>query len=239
MSAMVPFYQDEAVCIYHGDCREVLPGLEKVRRGGSFHAPDMADGVKRPVISSSVALGFEAMDQETRWNVAGLIVDRVRRWCLVFSDVESAHDWRYALTSTAGGGMDYVRTGAWVKLGATPQFTGDRPAAGFEAITICHPSGRKRWNGGGTHALWSVPVVNGGPERVHTTQKPEELMLQLVRLFTDPGDGILDPFMGSGTTLVAAKRLGRKAIGIERERKYCELAVERLRQSALPLEITA
>lgn len=69
--------------------------------------------------------------------------------------------------------------------------------------------------------------------RCHTTQKPLELMKELVALFTDPGELILDPFMGSGTTLRAAKDCGRKAIGIELEEKYCEVAAKRMRQEVL------
>jgi site-specific DNA-methyltransferase (adenine-specific) len=65
------------------------------------------------------------------------------------------------------------------------------------------------------------------------TEKPIELMRELVSLFTDPGELILDPFMGSGTTLRAAKDLGRRAIGIELEEKYCEIAVQRLAQEVL------
>ena len=66
--------------------------------------------------------------------------------------------------------------------------------------------------------------------RWHPTQKPVRLMRELVGLFSSPGQVVLDPFMGSGTTLVAAKKLGRKAIGIEIEEKYCEIAAKRLSQ---------
>lgn len=70
-------------------------------------------------------------------------------------------------------------------------------------------------------------------DRSHPTQKPLPLMRELVSLFTDPGETILDPFMGSGTTLRAAKDLGRKAIGIELEEKWCEVAARRLAQGVL------
>ena len=68
----------------------------------------------------------------------------------------------------------------------------------------------------------------------HPSQKPLRLIKALV-MATDAAL-ILDPFMGSGTTLVAAKQLGRRAIGIEIEQKYCDIAIKRLRQDVLPFE---
>jgi len=88
-----------------------------------------------------------------------------------------------------------------------------------------------KWNGGGRSSVWNVPRVDGD----HPTQKPEKLMRDFVALFSDPGETILDPFMGSGTTLRAAMDLGRKAIGIEIEERYCEIAVKRLQQSVMSL----
>lgn len=246
-----PYFSDAAVTIYHGDAAELLPLIDraqhvitdppysqhvhgKSRRGGAS-APAL-DGSGRHVASSFARVkefGFEALTPELRALCAREFARIAERWVLIFSDVEMAHEWRADLV-----GLDYVRTGAWVKVGATPQFTGDRPAAGFEAITICHRAGRKRWNGGGKHAVWSEPIVlnrSHNDPRLHTTQKPLPLMTRLVSLFTDPDELILDPFMGSGTTLRAAKDLGRRAIGIEREERYCETAALRMGQEVLPL----
>lgn len=158
---------------------------------------------------------------------------------LVFSDVESDHLWRADLEAA---GLDYVRTGAWIKVGSTPQFSGDRPATGFEAVTIAHPKGRKRWNGGGHHAVWSHPIVlnrSGNDPRWHTTQKPLSLMDELVSLFSEPGETVLDAFGGSGTTAVSAARLGRRCIVIEQQEKHCESIVKRLSQQVFDLEVLA
>ena len=57
--------------------------------------------------------------------------------------------------------------------------------------------------------------------------------------YAEPAHSVLDPFMGAGTTLVAAKRFGKSCVGIEREEKYCEIAAKRLQQEALPLEMGA
>ena len=72
----------------------------------------------------------------------------------------------------------------------------------------------------------------------HPTPKPPELVSWFTRLHTKPGDLVLDPFAGAGTTLEVAKGLGRRAIGIEIEAKYCEIAVKRLRQEVLPFAST-
>lgn len=83
--------------------------------------------------------------------------------------------------------------------------------------------------------LHRVHLWNDGPS--HPTQKPEDLMLWCFTQAPADTQSVFDPFMGSGTTLVAAKRLGRQCVGIEREEKYCEIAAKRLSQEALPLEV--
>lgn len=240
-------------CVVEGDCLEVLPGIPdkgvdhvitdppysehthaKVRRGGSVHAPDVdvPGKPKRAVISSAQMLGFVALADGQREAAALQLARVARRWVLEFSDQEGAMRWADA---NVAAGLQHVRVGQWVKLGATPQFTGDRPGTGCEAIVVAHPPGRKRWNGGGRHGLWTFPIASG--DRVHTTEKPIELMLALVSDFTDPGELVLDAFCGSGTTGVACLRLGRRFIGIEKDAKYASVARERLRAESQGLSL--
>ena len=71
---------------------------------------------------------------------------------------------------------------------------------------------------------------------IHPSQKPQRIITDLILLYSDIHNLILDPFLGSGTTAYCAKKLGRKCIGIEIEERYCRIAVERLRQSIMKLE---
>jgi DNA modification methylase len=204
------------------------PYSEKVHGCARSRSMRPEPGKGRAALSRSVDLGFEHLTDEIRTAAAREFARLSRRWVLVFADLEGLHGWRIALTAA---GLDYVRGGIWVREGCTPQFTGDRPAAACEAIIIAHQPGRKRWNGGGRHALWSEPIVlnRGGKDpRVHTTQKPVPLMEALVRDFTDEGETVLDPFAGSGTTGVACRRLGRRFLGFERDPKYAAIAEKRI-----------
>lgn len=242
------YYQDEHVTLYHGKCESIMPTLDPVDviiTDPPYSAHVHGSARRRNIehrdrgarygadTRRNVDLGFDHLSPELRIQCAEQFARLAKRWTLVFSDVESDHLWRSDLEQF---GLDYVRTGAWIKIGSTPQFSGDRPATGFEAVTIAHPKGRKRWSGGGGHAVWTHPIVldrgrNGA--RLHTTQKPLGLMAQLIGLFSDEGETVLDPFAGSGTTLVAARQSGRRSIGIEQDEAYCEVIAKRLEQGVL------
>ncbi len=147
-----------------------------------------------------------------------------RRWVLVFCQVEAAHLWQSAGEEA---GLVYRRTCIWVKPDGMPQYSGDRPGMGYETIVALHAPGRSTWNGGGQHGVFHVNK-GGDPRAGHPTQKPLALMEKLVGLFSDPGETILDSHVGSGSTGVAAIRMGRAFVGFERDPKYHAIATKRL-----------
>lgn len=189
-------------------------------------AEDRNDGaVKRE------ALGFECITAVLADDLAEQFCRVARRWILIFCDEIAIAMWAGAIRAVGG---EYVRAGSWVKSDAMPQMSGDRPSAGTEAIVIAHAprakgSGRMKWNGGGKAAVWRGPAQERNVPRVHPTQKPLWLLRSLVEDFSDEGDTIVDPFSGSGTTLVAAESLGRNSIGWERDAAFYETAMRRLR----------
>lgn len=230
---MIPYYQDDAVTIYHADCREILPKLEPVDHVISdppygvddTHSGHLGKVVLRNGEAAGQALAFDGVSGAEMLRLATEWVNASARW-VVFTC-----EWKYLHLLDEAGLL--VRMGIWRKPDGAPQFTGDRPGMGWEAVAICHKAGKKRWNGGGRHAFWSFP--KGENKSGHPTGKPIGLYKAFIADFTDPGETILDPFMGSGTTLRAAKDLGRKAIGIELEEKYCEIAARRCCQEVLAL----
>jgi site-specific DNA-methyltransferase (adenine-specific) len=229
MTLPEPYYQDDSCTIYHGDCREILPHLGQVDLvltdppySSEFHA-----GARSMNSMEESFIDFESV-LDAAWldEVAPL----ARRW------VVATMDWRHIAELAKGppANLRFVRFGVWAKPNGAPQFTGDRPGPGWEGIAFLHrEGGRMQWNGGGRSSVFTTPRVNGE----HPTEKPIKLYRDFVSLFSNPGETVLDPFMGSGTALRAAKDCGRKAIGIELEERYCEIAAKRLSQMVLPLQV--
>lgn len=184
------------------------------------------------------AVDFEPITGDVRASSAREMVRASRRWQVVFCQVEAVSLWRDALVA---GGATYKRACAFIKPGAQPQLSGDRPGMGYESIVTSHSPGKSRWNGGGKVGVYSSPraAIVEGRQQLHMTEKPLPIMEALIRDFTDPGDLILDPFAGSGTTGVAAIRLGRRFIGWERDPKYHAIAVKRLTAAREQLELCA
>ena len=219
MALPKPFYEDGSVTIYHGDCREVMRFLD-------FDAI-----VTDPPYGISVVSGG---------TVGGTNASRVREYLEVAGD-DKPFDPSFLLTCRVptilwGGNHfgsrlpDASRWLVWDKRdgGASDNFADAELAwTNLGGPVRLH---RQLWRG------MIAKRSRGDGLRVHPTQKPVGLMAWCLG-FTE--GAVLDPFMGSGTTLRAAKDLGRKAIGIELEERYCEIAAERCSQEVLDLGAAA
>jgi site-specific DNA-methyltransferase (adenine-specific) len=235
MSLPKPYYNDEkaGIVIYHGDCREIIPHLPKVEMvltdppyGIDFRSARPIDDRKKDKIHGD---GLDDFKEMLPW---------------MFSSFRNVLKDGGCCCCSGGGGTPSL---AYAWLEAPKHLTlenvcvwdkgfvgmGWRYRFQWEAVIIATNGVRKTWNGGNNRSnilefKKIIPQIGD-----HPTPKPESLMRQLIEDNSTRGEIVLDPFMGSGTTLRAAKDLGRKAIGIEIEEKYCDLAVKRLAQEVL------
>lgn len=203
---MKPYYDQDGITIYHGDCREILPNLPKVDlvlTDPPYGLGSIMQGgeVKWPLWEGRAQDGLP-WDQSAPDFIPEL-VDGVREaivWGGNYFALPPARGWLIwdkIVREFSSGHCEM----AWTNL--------DQPV---RAYSYSHGA-----------------LATEG--KVHPTQKPRKLMEWALGFTT--GQTVLDPFMGSGTTLVAARSLGRRAIGIEIEERYCEIAVQRLAQSVM------
>lgn len=230
---MPKYYEDSRVTLYHGDCREVIADLSSVDH--IITDPPYSSATHSGARTRTTGARSESLvtfDEWTDEDMAEMFREFGR---IVGGWVIATMDWRHIaqLAVDTPRGLRFARFGVWVKPNSTPQLTGDRPAQGWEGVACLHSDGKRMsWNGGGKRGVWTANTINAVD---HPTAKPVPLVAEWVRLFTNHGDTILDPFAGSGTTLVAAAQEGRKAIGVELEERYCEIIARRLDQGVLDL----
>ena len=230
-----PYYSDELVTLYHGDCRDVLPHVE-------------FDAV---VTDPPYGTGFYPTDTDVFTpDLLALLVDRSTT-CAVFGWPE----WLVGLCVSTG-----LRPSEWVTWWASNAGTKSAPSKTIVRESECvavfgpvHPvkvartrplhiftSPNQRGTSHGdpdsryASDVWTDAAPGVGFHRhlrEHPNQKPLSVGVKLAELVG--GSSLFDPFAGSGTFLVAAKSLGRKAIGVELEERYCEIAAKRLAQGVL------
>jgi len=216
-----PYYADDSVTIYHGDCRDVLP---EVMLRAEMVVSDPPYGV-----------GYEGGTKA--W--AGLVGDRdfgCYEWVIPMLRAVDGPSYLFcpdiALPTIAVAAGKALRSViVWRKPAQYGALSAHYKQAN-EFLCYIVPSGRpSRWSGPTTETTdWEY----GRPiKSLHPTQKPVAVCQRAIG--NHDASTVLDPFMGSGTTLVAAKSLNRRAIGIEIEERYCEIAATRCSQEVLGL----
>lgn len=209
---MKPYYEHAGIRIFHGDCRDILPGVEA---DATVTDPPYGTGEKRSE-GGRLSSGGRIIKSRQEWDVWDPSwIELCPKPLAAFVPPK-----RLGEISSMGARLLVWDRGSGVVLkGISPRYT-------FERVGL----------------LGRVPDTReadlfkhrGNIKTAHPHGKPEAVMRWLVRVVSTEADAILDPFMGSGTTLRAAKDLGRKAIGIELEERYCEIAAKRLAQEVFP-----
>ena len=217
-----PYYERDGITIYHGDCRDILPLLGAV----DLVLTDPPYGVS---YSSNHNLGRGTVP---------ITNDGTRVSLRLYRSVIPLLRTNHLLWFTRWDAWPDVweLIAPWYPLRGLLVWDKDDPGMGD--LSHWGPSYELIASAGEGHCVGSrdqsvLHFTKAGPNRLHPAEKPLDLLTYLIKKLD--AQTILDPFMGSGTTLRAAKDLGRRAIGIEIEEKYCEIAVKRLAQEVLPL----
>ena len=263
---MKPYYQDECVTIYHGDCREILPELAKMIPKVDLVLTDPPYGTT--ACSWDTIIPFEQM-----WDgILRLTKDNTPIIFTTSQPFTSAlimsnpkmfrHEWIYkkrCASNFAQASYSPMKEHENILVFGKGKVNyypikearqgsgGNRVKYKFSEATR-HKSGEfvGSMNGdfcdtsGELHYPSSIQEFNNraqGDRGLHPTQKPVDLFRYLIETYSLEKNVILDPFMGSGTTLVASKLLNRRCGGIEIEEKYCEIAAKRCSQSVMKLAI--
>jgi DNA modification methylase len=232
--AVIPYYQDDAVVIYHGDCREAL--LE------------VGDGTVDVLLTDppyGMAFGgFRGVEANVRADGARQGIRLVRQMLAEAKDKMSPEAHAYLFCHWESWPDFYDAASAYMPIKSALIWWKNRGGMGdvemeyardYEVI-LFGAYGRRGLGGkrDGSVIEGFAPAGNISG-RFHPTEKPVPLLRYLVGKSVPVGGLVLDPFMGSGSTLVAAKDAGARAIGIEIEERYCEIAARRCSQEVLGL----
>ena len=251
---MTPYYQGGGITLFHGDCRDVLPDL-------AIDLTSVSSVVTDPPYAST-SLPWDSWPNGWVAAVSAAVPLTTSMWCFAplrtllthqqeFTDQgwDLAQDIVWEKHNGSGFAADRFRRvhetithwsrGAWAGLYKAPVTTPD--AVSRRVIRRTRPAhfgevgtGRYESVMGGPRLERSVIKIRSEHGRAeHPTQKPEGIVEPLVAYSTPVGGTVLDPFAGSGTTLLVARNTARRAVGIEADEKYCELIVRRLSQEAL------
>lgn len=206
-----PYCADDLVTIYHADCADILPTIDPA---------DVALVLTDPPYGIDLDTDYAGRmhrSGSSRWD------ERVANDADPFDPRHLIATFDRLVLFGANYYVDTLPLGSWIvwhKRDVAP------------VLSDCEMA----WhNCGGKRVSYFGPFISRDRPRIHPTQKPVDLMRWIVGAFTDPGDLVLDPYMGSGPVARACADLGRRYIGIELVEDYCAAAVGRLGQQALDL----
>ena len=218
----VPFYKDDAITLYNSDmmnCSDSLTPGHLVLTDIPYNISKRSNGLRN--------LDYGEWDKqqgmESQW--IDKIINLTQAVAIVFCGKKQ---FSQIIQQFEGAGFS-TRTIVWHKPNPTVL---NCDKLYIEATELCVYAKRPRgtFNPTYKHNVFNMPAPT---DRIHPTQKPLELFMELILDNTNKGDMVIDPFAGSGTTLLAAKELGRKAVGIEISPEYCKLIQNRLSQEVL------
>ena len=247
-----PYYQDDLATIYHGDCREILPTLGKFdlvltdppyghnnnNNGDLIHKMEAALGRGKVTQADARPIAGDGFDES---NV-------LANWLFKSAAEVLAHGGCCCCCCAGGGGPDpqfarwallmdrHLRFKQAVVWDKGPMGMGWHYHRSYEMVLVAQKGkGKCKWYDK-SHRVENIirHIRKIIPKKTdHPTPKPVDLMKHFILLHSQEGERVLDPFMGAGTTLLAASILRRKSVGIDVDEQFCEMAAKRLQEVQL------